>query len=96
MDQYGSDFITIVDDDGKEYELEVLSSLEYNGCTYLAVIPAEGSQDTLDLEVSILKAVDENGEEILVTIDDDDELEAVYSALMDLMYEDEEEEPSET
>ena len=49
-----------------------------------------------DLEVSILKAVDENGEEILVTIDDDDELEAVYSALMDLMYEDEEEEPSET
>ena len=28
MDQYGSDFITIVDDDGKEYELEVLSSLE--------------------------------------------------------------------
>ena len=96
MDQYGSDFITIVDDDGKEYELEVLSSLDYNGCTYLAVIPAEGSQDTLDLEVSILKAVDENGEEILVTIDDDDELEAVYSALMDLMYEDEEEEPSET
>lgn len=42
-----------------------------------------------DLEVSILKAVDENGEEILVTIDDDDELEAVYGALMDLIYEDE-------
>ena len=38
MDQFGSDFITIVDDDGNEYELEVLSELEYNGCTYVAVI----------------------------------------------------------
>ena len=58
MDQYGSDFITIVDDDGKEYELEVLSTLEYDGNTYMAVIPAEGSQDTLELEVSILKSVE--------------------------------------
>ncbi len=38
-DNYGSDFITIVDEDGTEFELEVLSSLEYNGCSYLAVIP---------------------------------------------------------
>ena len=27
-DEYGSDFLTIVDEDGKEYELEVLSTLE--------------------------------------------------------------------
>ena len=39
-DQYGSDFITIVDEDGTEYELEVLSTIEYNGASYLAVIPA--------------------------------------------------------
>ena len=35
--EFGSDFMTIVDEDGQEYELEVLTSLEYNGCTYLAV-----------------------------------------------------------
>ena len=29
-DEFGSDFITIVDEDGTEYELEVLTSLEYN------------------------------------------------------------------
>ena len=87
MDQYGSDFITIVDDDGKEYELEVLSSLEYNGRTYLAVIPAEGSQDTLELEVSILKSVEEDGESILCTIDDEQELETVYGRIMDSLYE---------
>ena len=45
-----------------------------------------------ELEVSILKAVEENGEEILVTIDDDTELENVYQALMDLIYEEDEEE----
>ena len=88
MDQYGSDFITIVDDDDKEYKLEVLSSLEYNGCTYMDVIPAEGSQDTLELEVSILKSVEEDGESILCTIDDEQELETVYGRIMASRYED--------
>ena len=87
MDQYGSDFITIVDDDGKEYELEVLSTLEYDGNTYMAVIPAEGSQDMLELEVSILKSVEEDGEPILLTIDDEQELETVYGLIMDSLYE---------
>ena len=87
MDQYGSDFITIVDDDGKEYELEVLSTLEYDGRAYMAVIPAEGSQDTLELEVSILKSVEEDGEPILLTIDDEQELETVYGLIMDSLYE---------
>lgn len=86
-EEYGSDFISITDEDGKEYELEVLAELEYEGSKYLALVPAEESAEEEDLEVSILKAVDEDGEEILVTVDDDDELEAVYSALMDLMYE---------
>ena len=91
--QYGDDFISITDEDGKEYELEVLAELEHDGSRYLALVPAgSGDDEAEDLEVSILKAVDENGEEILVTIDDDDELEAVYGALMDLIYEDEEEE----
>ena len=84
-EEYGSDFISITDEDGKEYEL---AELEYEGSKYLALVPAEDNGEE-DLEVSILKAVDENGEEILVTIDDDDELEAVYGALMDLIYEDE-------
>ena len=91
MDQYGSDFITITDEDGEEYELEVLSTLEYNCETYMAVIPAGESQDALELEVSILKSVEENGEPILCSIDDEAELEAVYDLLMDSLYEEDEE-----
>ena len=60
-DQYGSDFITIVDEEGTEYELEVLSTLEYNGNTYMAVIPADDGSDSLDLEVSIFKSIEEDG-----------------------------------
>lgn len=91
-DNYGSDFITIVDEDGTEFELEVLSSLEYNGCSYLAVIPAGSDDDAAELEVSILKNVDEDGEPILCAIEDDLELETVYSLMMDQMYDEEESE----
>ena len=38
--QYGDDFISITDEDGKEYELEVLAELEHNGSRYLALVPA--------------------------------------------------------
>lgn len=91
MDQYGSDFITISDEDGTEYELEVLSTLEYNGDTYLAVIPAGQSQEELELEVSILKSIEEDGEPILCAIEDEEELQAVYDLIMDSLYEDDEE-----
>ena len=92
MDQYGSDFITITDEDGKEYELEVLSTLEYDGNTYMAEIPAAESQDQLELEVSILKSIEEDGEPILCAIEDEEELKAVYDLIMDSLYEEEEDE----
>ena len=88
-DEYGSDFITIVDEDGTEFELEVLSSIEYNGEMYLAVTLA-GSEDD-DLEVSILKSVDEDGEAVLCAIEDEKELEEVYGFIMDQLYEEDEE-----
>ena len=87
-DQYGSDYITIEDEDGVEYELEVLTTLDYNGSTYLAVVPAD-SGDTGNLEVSILKSVEEDGEEILCAIEDEEELETVYGLIMDSLYEEE-------
>ena len=89
--EYGSDFITIVDEDGTEYELEVLSTLEYNGESYMAVIPAGLGEDE-ELAVSILKSVEEDGESILCAIEDESELEAVYDLIMDSLYEEEEEE----
>jgi uncharacterized protein YrzB (UPF0473 family) len=87
-DTYGSDFISIVDDDGNEFELEVLTTLDYNGCSYMAVVPA-GEGDEENLEVSILKSTEEDGEPILSIIEDEAELQAVYDLIMDQLYEDE-------
>ena len=89
-DHYGSDFMTIVDEDGTEYELEVLTTIEYNGQTYLAVTPAT-DDECENIEVSILKSVEEDaGDPILCAIEDEAELEAVYNIIMDQLYEDEE------
>lgn len=92
-DEYGSDYITIVDEDGTEFELEVLTTLEYNGATYLAVTLAVDGEDD-DLEVSILKSVEEDGEDepILCAIEDESELETVYNLIMEQLYEEEENE----
>ena len=92
-ENYGSDFITIVDEDGTEYELEVLTSLEYNGANYLAVTLATGEEDA-ELEVSILKSEDDGGDDpVLCAIEDENELETVYNLIMEQLYaEDEDEE----
>ena len=86
-DAFGSDFITIVDEDGTEFELEVLTTLEYKDATYLAVILAGTEEDEdSDLEISILKSVEEDGEPILCAVEDDAELEEVYNRIMDQLY----------
>ncbi len=92
-EEFGSDYMTIVDEDGTEYELEVLSTLEYNGATYLAVVPAVDADEEVDLEVSILKSVeDEDGEPLLCAIEDEQELESVYTLIMDSLYEEDDDE----
>ena len=85
-DHFGSDFMTIVDEDGEEYELEVLSTLELDGQTYMAVIPA-GLEENEAPEVNILKSVEEDGEPILCAIEDENELQAVYDQIMEQLYE---------
>lgn len=85
--QYGSDFVTISDDEGNEFELEILSTVEYNGATYYAVIPAD--LDELAPEVCILKSADEGGEALLCVVEDAGELQAVNDLLMDSLFADE-------
>ena len=91
-EQYGSDYITIVDEDGTEYELEVLTTVEYNGAEYLAVVPAVDADEDVDVEVSILKNEEEDGESLLCAVEDEAELEAVNNLIMDSLYAESEDE----
>ena len=89
--QFGDNLITITDEDGRSYELEILAQFEYKDAEYLALIPADAdADDTGDIEVSILKSSEVDGEEMLLAIEDEKELEEVYNAMMDLLYDDEE------
>lgn len=86
---FGDEIVTITDEDGKEYEMEVLARFDCNDAEYVALTDAN-AEDAEEMEVSILKveAGDEDGD-MLVSIDDENELEQVYQVLMDLLYEEE-------
>ena len=92
-EEFGSDFVTIVDDDGQEFELELLDTMDYNGKTYTAFLPADMAEDDPDYGMIILRSqLDESGEEIYESVDDEDELNDVYEHFMVLLFDDEEEE----
>ena len=92
-EDFGSDFITIVDDDGQEFELEVLDSMDYNGESYVAFLPANMDESDPDYGIIILRSVlDENGDELFESIDDDDQLQDVYEHFAVLLFDDEDEE----
>ena len=82
-EEYGNDFVTLIDEDGKEVEFEHIDTVEYEGVTYLAFIPAELSVEE-DAEVVIMQVVtDENGEELLEGVEDDDIADAVFNIVME-------------
>ena len=94
-DEYGPDFITLTDEDGQEITLEYVDALEHNGQTYMAFFPTvtEDMDEAAaeDYGLVILKSVMENGEELLSTLDSDEELNEVYDLFMEQLLDDEEE-----
>lgn len=94
-EEYGSDFITLTDDEGNEFELEYLDTVEYQGKVYMAFFPTleEGQdEDSEDFGLIILRCAEDQGEEMLESVDDEDELNAVYDLFMETLFDDEEDE----
>ena len=92
-EDYGANFITLTDDEGNEFVLEYVAALEKDGVTYMAFFPAvedEADEESEDYGLVILKSVVENGEELLATVDDEAELDAVYELFMEQIMADEE------
>ena len=92
-EEYGNNFVVLTDENGKEIELEHLDTVEYNGQTYMAFIPAEMELDDA-YELMIMKVeLEENGEEALVTLDDEDEeaeMFQIFSERLEETFDDEE------
>ena len=93
-EEYGPSFITLIDDDGQEIELEYIDALEYKGQVYMAFLPVIAEDEEINEEefgTLILKSEMVNGEEMLVPIEDEDELNAVYELFEKDLFEEEEE-----
>ena len=94
-EEYGPTFITVTDEDGREIVLEFIDALEYNGQQYQAFFPAETEgedEDDPDIGLVILKVIHEDGEDLLSTLDSDEELDAVYDLFMESLFD--EDDPS--
>ena len=90
---FGPDFITITDEDGNDIELEYMDAMEHNGVTYMAFFPTVGedaNEDDEEYGLIILKEIVENGEEMLSTLDSDEELQEMYDLFMERLFQDEE------
>lgn len=94
-EEFGPDFITVTDEDGSEFELEHVDTIEYKGQVYMAFFPADTGEDEDDEDTGliILKVIDVDGEEQLSTLDSEEELEAVYDRFMEELFQEDEEEP---
>ena len=82
-EEFDSEIYTLTDEDGNDAEFELLAKLEDNGITYLAMAPLDETAD--EDEYVVLKVeLDENGEETVVSVDDDDEFERIADLFDDL------------
>ena len=65
----------LTDEEGKESEFELIGKGEVDGKTYIALIPLEDNDEGCYVVLRLDK--DENGEDVCVSIDDDDEFDKV-------------------
>jgi len=85
MNDYGNDFITVTDDDGNEFELEHLDTVEISNELYMAFVPADMDEDDDDYGLVILKVVTDGDEDVLTTVDDDEMLSIAYELFLQRM-----------
>ena len=87
-EEFGPTFISVKEETGNEIALEFIDALEHNGQMYQAFFPAETeeNEDDPDNGLVILKVIHEDGEDLLSTLDSDEELEAVYDLFMESFF----------
>ena len=96
MNEYTPDLFELIDEQGNKKKFELIDAMEIEDEQYFALVPSAEDDDYLneDCDLVILKTIEEDGEEILASIDDDEEFDRVSAAflerLQDIFGEDEE------
>jgi len=91
-EEFGNDVITISDDEGNDFVLEHIDTLEFEDTFYMAFLPTDIDEDDDEFGILILQVAEEDGEEVLTTIEDERVLENIYNLFMERFLEEGEEE----
>jgi len=81
---------TLTDEDGNESDFELLGRQDVDGQSYVALAPIDVDENNDEEEGSfiVLKIVEEDGEEIFETIEDDEEFDRIADMFEDALIED--------
>ena len=76
------EFITLTTEDGVEKDFELLAELDYGDKMYAYMQPHEDDEDYVEDEVYVFELVqDEDGNELVLDVDDDELLEKLVERL---------------
>ena len=94
--EFGNNIYTLTDENGQEIALEHLDTYELGDETYMAFLPANADDlDSYELLILKIEHDDEADEDILVSIEDEEEEQkifAIFEERLENMFEDEEDE----
>ena len=83
--------IELVDENDNPIRFEHIMTVQYGGEDYILLAPVDPTEDMEDDEVLVLRiANDENGEEIYVSVEDDDLVQKVFEKYLEIVESDEE------
>ncbi len=89
-EDFTPDLISLEDEDGVSHDFEIVSAIEEENGTYVALIPQyDDPNESLDepSDLVILKVMEENGEEFFESIDDEAEFNRISKRFMDTLSE---------
>ncbi len=78
-EQERDDIVVLLGEDGEEVEFEHLDTIELNDSEYVVLLPLDEQENEEVDEVVILKIErNDEGEDSFITVDDEEELNAVF------------------
>lgn len=79
-EEFGANIVSVLDEEGNEHQFELLDAIETDDGRYVALLPIYTDAEAAiegDGELVILAVVNDEGEDLLVPIEDDETFEEI-------------------
>lgn len=81
-----NNILTFEDEEGNSVELEIIDAFEISQTQYVALVSVEEPAEDQEEEVFIMRIeADENGDDILIQVTDEEELETAFETFKERM-----------